>query len=124
MTAPASSSSRQRGPESAELPPCRAAFLAWGNRGVKDQTEKKVPASLLLIAKRAIRFVINAVSSRHHLNKPNRLCQEILLWIPAAIAHWKYLVAVLRRRDHPAIALRGDQKLSERMIAYNLRVQR
>ena len=41
MTAPASSSSRQRGPESAELPPCRAAFLAWGNRGVKDQTEKK-----------------------------------------------------------------------------------
>ena len=62
--------------------------------------------------------MINAVSSRHHLNKPNRLCQEILLWIPAAIAHWKYLVAVLRRRDHPAIALRGDQKLSERMIAY------
>lgn len=43
MTAPASSSSRQRGPESVELPPCYAAFLVWIDRGVKDQTEKRFP---------------------------------------------------------------------------------
>ncbi len=43
MTASASSSSRLWGPESAELPPCHAAFLAWTDRGVKDQTEKRFP---------------------------------------------------------------------------------